>query len=138
MNNGSKDFGRITSPEGDRVIATPEARATYERDRDELLKGVSTVNSGSDDNMYTLSAPGILDTSIRDLTKEAARIQDEVIQEALTARGWISPDDRKAHDDEVAARAWDEALRAQIKWDQDRRYYSEEELTNPYRKGAAA
>ena len=55
----------------------------------------------SDDNMYTFRVPGIIDTSIRDLTKEAARIQDEVIQEALTARGWISPDDRKAHDAEV-------------------------------------
>ena len=44
----SKRWSRITSPEGDRVIATPEARATYERDRAELLKGVSTVDSGSE------------------------------------------------------------------------------------------
>jgi len=39
VNSESKDFGRITSPEGYRVVSTPEERATYERDRDELLKG---------------------------------------------------------------------------------------------------
>jgi len=64
----------------------------------------------SDDNMYTFRVPGIIDASIRDLTKEAARIQDEVIQEALTARGWISPDDRKAHDDEVRQAALKEVV----------------------------
>lgn len=34
----------------------------------------------------------------------------------------------------IAERAWDEALDASAKWYQDQRYYSEEEINNPYRK----
>ena len=33
----------------------------------------------------------------------------------------------------IAERAWDEALAASAKWSQDQRYYSEEEVNNPYR-----
>lgn len=33
----------------------------------------------------------------------------------------------------IAERAWDEALDASAKWYQDQRYYSEEEINNPYR-----
>jgi len=97
VNNGSKDFGRITSPEGDRVIATPEARATYERDRNKLLRGVSTVNSVSG---YTPRIPTLIGAWVKTERKRNAAHGDSHFQteSELRAEGERAID---AHDAEV-------------------------------------